>query len=929
MADSDASVDPTGKSGRQHFGFGPFSTALVTLLAVLAGAVLVNLAQKLFTPHDSHSSENWLTVGFCAFAAAIVSWFAAQKGDRLAKSAIAEISERERLQSELRHILSSVRCLLWHANVVQDNGDFLWETHVSHEEAAKKILPIEVPPGQPFADAWYRCKIQEDSIRCDANAINAFRTGSPGYRNEYRCVLDSGEVKWFYEDVQIEHLGNRKYYVIGACVDITALKTAEEKLDEERVMLRTLIDNLPDMVFVKDTQSRFVLENAAHLKHLGALTQDENLGKTDFDLFPREIAQPFFDDEQEILRTGKPLLNRIEASQDRDGNTQWFWTTKVPLRDSQGRITGIVGVNRDVTAQKKEQEELNQAMRQIEDAKRIAEHHAELLEIQKVELAEARDLALASTHAKSEFLANMSHEIRTPMNGILGITELLLSTKLTNEQHDFASTIRTSSDALLTVINDILDFSRIEAGKMQVEVTDFNLRTVMEEVTDLVASNAYRKRLEVACLLPGEVPERVQGDPARLRQVLTNLMGNAVKFTDKGEVRLEAALLQETDADATIRISVIDTGIGVPKAAQAKIFESFTQADGSTTRKYGGTGLGLTICRSLTELMGGHVAMTSEEGKGSAFYIELKLPKQTGVEQNEPHLAPELMSNLRVLIVDDNATNRRVLHEQLASWGCKPEDATSGMEGLEMLCSAAETDNPFRVAILDMQMPDMDGEETATRIVANEKLSSIPLILYTSIGEYGTAEQMRLKGFVAVLTKPARQSQLFNVMLSVLGDQKFHNGFAGSVAAEPRKPLGLRVLLAEDNEINQMVAQMMLDRFGCETRMVETGKLAVEAIYESRFDVVLMDVHMPDMDGYQATEEIRRFESTSGWKTPIIAMTAKAMPGDREVGLAAGMDDYIIKPVRPDELYEVLKRWGVPEGTGDAHKGTGDRRASL
>jgi PAS domain S-box-containing protein len=886
---------------------------LVTLLAVLVGAVLVNLVQRLFISHYNPASDNWLTVTMCAVAAAIVSALAASKSQRLAARALAEISERERLQGELKHILSSVRSIVWYANVQQENGDYLWDTRISHVEAARKVLPIDVPSGETFANIWYRCKLQEDSIRCDANAIQAFRTKAPGYRNEYRCILDSGEIRWFYEDAQIEHLGEGKYYVIGVCVDITALKAAEGKLDEERIMLRTLIDSLPDMVFIKDVKSRFVLQNTAVLKHIGAKSKDEVLGKTDFDLFPPEIAQPFFDDEQEIIRTGRPLLNRTESSRDQDGNQQWFWTTKVPLRDSQGRITGIVGVNREITAQQREQEALKLAMREVEEARHVAELHAALLENQKLELAVARDLALASTRAKSEFLANMSHEIRTPMNGILGITELLLSTKLTNEQYDFASTIRSSADALLTVINDILDFSRIEAGKMQVEVIDFNLRTVLEEVTDLIASNAYRKQLEVACLLERDVPERLQGDPARLRQVLTNLMGNAVKFTDRGEVRLEANLIYETDTEASIRISVADTGIGVPKVAQARIFESFTQADGSTTRKYGGTGLGLTICRSLTELMGGHIAMTSEEGKGSTFFIELTLLKQTGVVEQDVHLAPELMAGLRVLIVDDNSTNRRVLREQLASWGCHPEEASSGEQGIRMLCEQADTDQPFRVAILDMQMPEMDGEETASRITNSPLLKDIRLILYTSIGEYGSAEMMRSRGFVAVLTKPARQSQLFNVMLAVLGDSKFHNVFAGSVAAEPKVSLGLRVLLAEDNEINQMVAQMMLDRFGCETTVVETGKIALEKLYESEFDIILMDVHMPEMDGYEATGEIRRFEKSMGRRTPIIAMTAKAMPGDREIGLSVGMDDYLIKPVRPNDLYDILSRWGVAD----------------
>ncbi|MDR3689887.1 MAG: response regulator [Fimbriimonas sp.] len=911
MADSDSRDFRQRQPWGGLFEFGPLSTGLVTLLLVLVGAIVVNLFQRFTSPSYNPASENWLTVTVCATMAGVVSGLAARQKERLNRRTLAVVAERERVQSQLKHILSSVRCIVWHADIFEEAGDYIWDTQVSHEEAARKVLPVEPRPGQTFTDAWYRSKLQEDSIHCDTTAKEAFRSKAPGYRVEYRCVLPDGRIRWFYEDVQIDYVDGGKYYVVGVCMDITDLKVAEERLNQERVMLRTLIDNLPDMVFVKDLQGRFVLENTAHLRHVGAASKEAFLGKTDFDLFPSEIAQPFYEDEQEVIRTGKPLLNRMEPAQDPLGNPQWFWTTKVPLRDSQGRVVGIIGVNRDVTTQRREQQELQNTMAQLEQAKRMAEHHAELLERQAIDLAEARDLALASTRAKSEFLANMSHEIRTPMNGILGITELLLGTRLTNEQHEFASTVRSSADALLTVINDILDFSRIEAGKMQVEVTDFNLRLVMEEVTGLVASNAYRKGLEVACVFPYEVPEFLQGDPARLRQILTNLMGNAVKFTEHGEVRLEVALLQETDADALIRLSVADTGIGIAREAQARIFDSFTQADGSTTRKFGGTGLGLTISRSLTELMGGQIAMSSEEGRGSTFYVDLTLPKQTG-ERKEITLAPELMSGLRVLIVDDNATNRWVLREQLASWGCQPVEASSAEEGLGLLDDSVASGIPFRVAILDMQMPDIDGQGLMERIVANDQVKHLPLILYTSVGGYGAVDRSRAEGFVAVLTKPARQSQLFNVMLSVLGDPRFLSELACASTA-PQDPLGLNVLLAEDNEINQMVARMMLDRFDCRVTVVETGKKALEVLDESDFDVILMDVHMPEMDGYEATAEIRRREAFGRKRIPIVAMTAKAMPGDREVGLLAGMDDYVVKPVRPDELYAVLKRWGRPD----------------
>ncbi len=909
MAEFETEVIGNSSGGDLLLKSSPNMVGVITLLVVVLCATIINLLQWLLDPRYDFRQQNWGTVIFSALVAAVVSQVAVNRGQKMSVMAKDETAERERLQGELKHILSSVRCILWHANVINEDGDYLWDTRISLEEAAQRVLPIYVPEGQTFADVWYRCKIKEDSIQCDTNAINAFRTGAAGYRNEYRCLLDSGEIRWFFEDVQVEVLGPNRFYVIGACVDITNVKLAESKLDEERVMLRTLIDALPDMVYIKDIHARFLLSNMAHARYLDARSPDEIAGKTTEELFPPEIARLFIEDESTIFRTGKALVNRTEAMTNKEGLVSWFWTTKVPIRDGQGRITGIVGVSRDITAKKQEEEELKEALQAVSEARKVAEHHAELLEEQKRELSKARDQAIASTKAKSEFLANMSHEIRTPMNGILGITDLMLASRLTKEQFDFARTIRSSADALLTVINDILDFSRIEAGKMHIEITDFNLRTVMEEVTDLVASNAFRKRLEVACLVPRDLPERLKGDPARIRQVLTNLMGNAIKFTEKGEVRLEATLIQETETHSLIRVSVVDTGIGIPKESQSKIFESFTQADGSTTRKYGGTGLGLTISRSLTELMGGRIGMTSVPGKGSTFYVELQFEKQTGAEVSDPAPIPELMAGLRVLIVDDNETNRRVLFEQLSSWGCRPDNAVSGKSCLDMLEHAAQAGDPYQVAIVDMQMPEMDGVQTAIQIKSTDLIKEAVLILYTSIGEVETSEEMRSKGFSAILTKPARQSQLFNVMLSVLGDSQYYNGFTDAVVAVPRVSLGLKVLLAEDNEINQMVAQMMLERFGCEITTVESGMLAVKEIKESDFDVVLMDVHMPDMDGYEATGHIRKFESTRGKRTPIIAMTAKAMPGDREIGLAAGMDDYIVKPVRPDELYRVLKRW--------------------
>jgi two-component system sensor histidine kinase/response regulator len=684
---------------------------------------------------------------------------------------------------------------------------------------------------------------------------------------------------WFPDSTATDEVGQLTQAFRRMVLEVLA---REKELNQK---FRLLLDSTAEAIYGIDPNGLCIFCNPACVRMLGHENAGALLGRS-----MHAIAQHTRADGSPNSAEGCRIHQCLREGKETQAEDEVFWRadgTRFPVQYScspmfrDGTAIGAVVTFVDISERKRIETELQQA-------KKAAE---------------------AASSAKSEFLANMSHEIRTPMNGIIGMSELALDTDLSAEQREYLEGVRMSAHALLKLINDILDFSKIEAGKLDLEVVDFELREMLGNTMKTLTFRAHDKGLELAYEIPPSVPNHLQGDPTRLRQVLVNLVGNALKFTEQGEIVVAVEVVERSAADVELHFSVRDTGIGISPDKQKLIFEPFSQADGSTTRKFGGTGLGLTISTQLVEMMNGRIWVESEPGAGSTFHFTTRFGVKPAGSTPRVALIPSKLQDTPVLIVDDNATNRRILTDTLRHWQMRPTAVESGAAALLALRQAADAGKPFRLVLVDAMMPEMDGFMLAARIKEEQDFANVTIMMLTSGNQRGDAARCRELGMAAYLVKPVQQAELFSTIVQALGISFEKPALSAPVVPnpQPQRSQALNILLAEDNAVNQKVAVRMLEKLGHKVTVADNGRQALLALEKQAFDVVLMDVQMPEMGGFQATEIIRTSELQSGRHLPIIAMTAHAMKGDREKCLEAGMDAYVAKPMQAKEIQEAME----------------------
>ena len=658
--------------------------------------------------------------------------------------------------------------------------------------------------------------------------------------------------------------------------EVAERKRTEEVLRDSQSLYSSLVENLPVQVLRKDLEGRFTFANRSFCALLGRRL-DEIAGQTDFDFYPAELAEKYRRDDARVRETGD-LFEGVEQNE-KGGQMRYVQVMKSPVRDASGKIVGTQVIFWDVTERKWAEEQL----------------------------AQAKEAAEAANRAKSIFLANMSHEIRTPLNGILGLTELLMDTRLTSEQRQYLTLVRESGESLLSLVNDILDFSKIEAGKLSLERTRFDLHEMLGDTMRSLAIRAHHKGLELACRIRPGVPILAIGDSMRLRQIIVNLVGNAIKFTDRGEVVLEVDSRGQSDDEAIVHFAVTDTGIGIPEEKRSVIFDVFEQGDSTSRRRFGGTGLGLSISARLVDLLGGRIWLESEVGRGSTFHFTTRLAVTPGEIPEAVSPLPPAIQGLPVLVVDDNATSRGILEEMLASWEMRPVSVPNGRDALQSLRQAQQAQEPIRLALVDANMPGMDGFALVERIRQEAALAGTIVMMLSSGDRPGDISRCEQLGVAAYVLKPIKQSELFDAIAMALGVEAPDAEEAETLAAKQRgRTRRLRILLAEDSLVNQKLVSALLERQGHKVTVAANGHEAVAAARTHRFDLIFMDIQMPEMDGLEATAVIRGAEKQTGDHVPIVAMTAHAMKGDRERCLEAGMDEYLAKPIRAKRLLDTI-----------------------
>jgi PAS domain S-box-containing protein len=798
-----------------------------------------------------------------------------------------DITERKELEEAVSQAEERYRHLVEHlplAIYIDRVDEFSSNIYTSPQVERMLGTPAEQWQNEP--DLFVRLLHPEDRERVLAEHQRTHDTGTP-LRTEYRLVLEDGRLVWLRDEaVVVKDAAGNPLFLQGFLVDITerkateqALRDSEAELRRQKAYYQQLHELSPVAIVTLDREGRVTSWNPTAEKLFG-YTQGEAFGQVLDDLlFSTEAG---FREGREVHRQAdeEGLAHRLTRRPRKDGSLVNVEILMVPLVVD-GERTGYLVLYHDIT-----------------------------------EIQRAREEAESATHAKSLFLATMSHEIRTPMNAVIGMGGLLLDTELTDEQRDFVEVIRTSCDALLRIIDEVLDLSKIEAGKLDLEEQPLDVRECAESALDLVAVRASEKKIELGCLLDQDVPAAILGDSTWLRQALGNLLANAVKFTEVGEVVLAVAAEERSDGRWRLRFSVRDTGIGIPAERMHRLFESFSQVDASTARRYGGTGLGLAISRRLAESMGGTLWAESEEGKGSTFHFEIVAREAAALPRPDRFDGEPRIAGKRLLVVDDSPTNRESLRRQGESWGLLVEAVESPLDALVRI----RRGDPFDAAVLDMQMPKMDGLALAREIRRYRAERALPLILLTSIG--GLADARAAPEFSAQLTKPVKASHLYEALVRVLAADTVPESTTGDAAEDSRSgTAALRLLVAEDNAVNRRLALALLGKLGYRADVVENGREALDALERKPYDVVLMDVQMPELDGLEATRRIRaRFAPGEG--PAIIATTANAMEADREECFAAGMDDHLSKPIRVDKLSRALarcrpltdaRRGGVPE----------------